>query len=67
MAVDFKTFISVVPHVAAVHKPVLIRGRHGVGKSCVVYQLAEDIGLPVVERRASQMRCGDHLESARVV
>ena len=43
MAVDFKTFISVVPHVAAVRKPVLIRGRHGVGKSCVVYQLAEDI------------------------
>ena len=37
MAVDFKTFISVVPHVTAVRKPVLVRGRHGVGKSQVVY------------------------------
>ena len=55
MAVVFKTFISVVPHVTAVLKPVLIRGRHGVGKSCVVYQFADAAGLPVVERRASQM------------
>ena len=41
MAIDFKTFNQVAPHVAAVHKPVLLRGRHGVGKSEVVYQLAE--------------------------
>ena len=61
MAVDFKTFISVVPHVTAVRKPVLVRGRHGVGKSQVVYQLASTIGLPVVERRASQMTEGDLL------
>ena len=61
MAVDFKTFVSVVPHVTSVRKPVLVRGRHGVGKSQVVYQLAEVIGLPVVERRASQMTEGDLL------
>jgi len=61
MAVDFKTFVSVAPHVARVRKPVLLRGRHGIGKSCVVYQLAEVIGLPVVERRASQMTEGDLL------
>ena len=59
MAVDFKTFNLVVPHVAAVKKPVLLRGRHGVGKSCVVYQTAQTLGLPVVERRASQMTEGD--------
>ena len=59
MAVDFKTFLQVVPHVTAIKKPVLIRGRHGVGKSEVVYQFAESIGLPVVERRASQMTEGD--------
>ena len=59
MAVDFKTFRNVAPHVIAVHKPVLLRGRHGVGKSEVVYQVAEDLGLPVVERRASQMTEGD--------
>ena len=59
MAVDFKTFNSVAPYVLAVKKPVLLRGRHGVGKSQVVYQVAESIGLPVVERRASQMTEGD--------
>jgi hypothetical protein len=59
MAFDFKTFNQVAPLVAAVKKPVLLRGRHGVGKSCVVYQTAEKLGLPVVERRASQMTEGD--------
>jgi len=59
MAIDFKTFRNVAPHVIAVHKPVLLRGRHGVGKSEVVYQIASDIDLPVVERRASQMTEGD--------
>ena len=39
MAVDFKTFASVVDHVTAVRKPVLLRGRHGIGKSTVVYQM----------------------------
>jgi len=61
MAVDFKTFVAIAPHVTAVRKPVLLRGRHGVGKSCVVYQTAESLGLPVVERRASQMTEGDLL------
>ncbi len=59
MAVDFVTFVNIVPHVTSVKKPVLLRGRHGVGKSTVVYQFAEQIGLPVVERRASQMTEGD--------
>ena len=59
MAIDFKTFIDVVPHVCAVRKPVLLRGRQGGGKSQVVSQLAETRGLPVVERRASQMTEGD--------
>ena len=59
MAVDFKTFNAVAPLVARVKKPILLRGRHGVGKSCVVYQTAAAMGLPVVERRASQMTEGD--------
>ena len=59
MAIDFKTFVEVVKYVTDVHKPVIIRGRHGVGKSTVVYQYADKIGLPVVERRASQMTEGD--------
>jgi hypothetical protein len=61
MAVDFKTFVSIAPHVVDIRKPVLLRGRHGIGKSCVVYQTAASLGLPVVERRASQMTEGDLL------
>ena len=59
MAIDFKTFNSIVDFVLDDKKPVLIRGRHGIGKSCVVYQTAERLSLPVVERRASQMTEGD--------
>lgn len=61
MAVDFKTFLSVSAHVLDVGLPVLIRGRHGVGKSEVVYMTAKSRALPVVERRASQMTEGDLL------
>ena len=61
MAVDFATFVATVPHIFDAKLPVLLRGRHGVGKSQVVYQLAEYRGLPVVERRASQMTEGDLL------
>ena len=59
MSVDFKTFIAVAPLVANVRKPILLRGRHGIGKSEVVYQTAASLGLPVIERRASQMTEGD--------
>jgi len=59
MAVDFKTFTNIVDHVTAVRKPVLLRGRHGIGKSTVVYQYADKKGMPIVERRASQMTEGD--------
>jgi len=59
MALDFQTFTSVAPHVLAVKKPLMLRGRHGIGKSELVYQIAETLNLPVVERRASQMTEGD--------
>lgn len=59
MAIDFKTFSDVVPHVLAIKKPVLLRGRHGIGKSEMVYSIADGLELPVVERRASQMTEGD--------
>ena len=38
--------------------PMLIRGRHGIGKSEFVYQLAAARELPVIEMRASQMTEG---------
>ena len=59
MSVDFKTFTKLAPAVSAAGLPVILRGRHGVGKSQVVYQIAKDLELPVVERRASQMTEGD--------
>ena len=59
MAIDFATFLNVAPHILNSKLPVLIRGRHGVGKSEVVYQIAATRDLPVVERRASQMTEGD--------
>lgn len=59
MAVDFATFLKVVPHVVAVKKPVLVRGKHGIGKSELIYALASVLNRNVVERRASQMTEGD--------
>jgi hypothetical protein len=59
MALDFQTFVSVAPHVLTVKKPLMLRGRHGIGKSELVYQIAKGMALPVVERRASQMTEGD--------
>jgi hypothetical protein len=61
---DFKTLSVVLSHVLnpenpEANFPVMIRGRHGVGKSQVVYQLAEKLGMKVVERRISQMMEGD--------
>ena len=61
MAIDFKLLSAVLPAVTAAKHPVLIRGRHGIGKSMTVYQYAEKIGFPIVERRASQMTEGDLL------
>jgi len=66
MSIDFKTFLSIVPHIIKAKFPILTRGRHGIGKSTVVYQLADQLGLPVVERRASQMTEGDLLGLPKV-
>ena len=59
--IDYATFNKVIQPIINARFPVLIRGRHGIGKSTVVYQLAKKLGLPVVERRASQMTEGDLL------
>ena len=64
MPIDFQTFDAVINSVIntdAENYSVMIRGRHGVGKSQVVYQYAEKFGLQVVERRISQMTEGDIL------
>jgi MoxR-like ATPase len=59
--IDYKTFLQVIHPIINARFPVLVRGRHGIGKSTIVYQLADDLKLPVVERRASQMTEGDLL------
>ena len=48
MAIDFATFMTVAPHVLNSRLPVLIRGKHGVGKSQIVYQISESRDLPVI-------------------
>jgi len=45
--IDFATFLGFIDHVLDARFPVLIRGRHGVGKSEVVYQTAARRGLDV--------------------
>ena len=61
MAIDFNSLSNILPVVSGAGFPVLLRGRHGIGKSESVYQFARAVGMPVVERRASQMTEGDLL------
>ncbi len=62
---DIKTFIKVVSKLPA-GQSVLVRGPHGIGKSLIFRQIAEDIvlsdgtvGLPLIDRRLAQMTEGD--------
>jgi len=61
---DFKTLDLILRDLIDVNDtsanyPIMIRGRHGIGKSQLVYQLGERLGMKVIERRASQMQEGD--------
>jgi hypothetical protein len=58
---DFATIIPVATASLRAGMPVMLQGNHGIGKSQVAYQIAEDLGLPVVEKRASQLTEGDLL------
>ena len=69
--ISFAQFSKIAPRIIRSRKPVMGHGRHGIGKSEIVYQLAdklpgilgpdftmtwgEDYLFPIVERRASQM------------
>lgn len=53
-----KTFKNIAKRLP-VDISVLIRGRHGSGKSQCVYQIAKELNLPVLERRLSQLTEGD--------
>jgi hypothetical protein len=61
MKVTIKQFLNTVKYVARNKTPILIRGPHGIGKSELVSQIANELGLEVVMRRGSQMTSGDLL------
>jgi hypothetical protein len=58
-SVNMKQATVLMKMYAKAKKPTLIRSRHGVGKSQLVYEIAEEFGLPVVERRLSQLTEGE--------
>ena len=62
---DIKTFVNVVSHLPA-GQAVLVRGPHGIGKSAIFRQIAQEIkpssgskGIPLIDRRLAQMTEGD--------
>jgi MoxR-like ATPase len=58
---SFATLATIIPAVVDAGFPIMIRGRHGIGKSETVYQFARARSMELVERRASQMTEGDLL------
>ena len=52
---DFTSVLPLINSILDVKLPVMIRGRHGVGKSEVAYMIGRERDLPVVEIRASQL------------
>ena len=54
--ITFKDLLDIIKPILEIKKPILLRGKHGIGKSELVYQIADTIvQLPLIERRASQM------------
>ena len=57
---DIKTFINVAPQLPA-DISLMVRGPHGIGKSQIFKQVADVLGLELIDRRLSQMTEGDLL------
>lgn len=55
---DIKSFVYCVENLTP-DVSVLSRGGHGIGKSAVVAQLAKKFGLPLIDKRLSQLSEGD--------
>lgn len=55
---DIKSFVYCVENLTS-DVSVLSRGGHGIGKSAVVAQLAKKFGLPLIDKRLSQLSEGD--------
>jgi hypothetical protein len=57
---DIATFLKVAPSLPA-DISLMIRGPHGIGKSQIFKQVADSLGLEMIDRRLSQMTEGDLL------
>lgn len=55
---DIATFVEIAKSLPP-EISVLVRGVHGIGKSETVHQIAEALGLELIDRRMSQMTEGD--------
>ena len=57
---DIKTAINTIPLLPA-RQAIMIRGPHGIGKSQIFQQIADKLGMELIDRRLSQMTEGDLL------
>ena len=57
---DIKTFVETASRLPA-NISLMVRGPHGIGKSQIFKQVADGLGLELVDRRLSQMTEGDLL------
>jgi len=55
---DFETLKEIIIGLPT-KQSIFIRGKHGIGKSNVVEQIGEELELPVIQRRLSQLTEGD--------
>lgn len=59
---DFKILANLLWPIMSCKYPIMLRGKHGIGKSDIVQQLANYIGVKaLIDKRASQMQEGDLL------
>jgi hypothetical protein len=56
--VEIRTFVRVVSSMPS-NISILARGPHGIGKSQIFKQVADNLELPLIDRRLSQMTEGD--------
>ena len=55
---NIKTFVQVISSLPS-NISVLAKGPTGIGKSHIVHQIGDNLNLPVIDRRLSQMTEGD--------
>lgn len=64
-SMNFETFLSCAKALPS-NISIMIRGDHGIGKSESVFELGAHFGLPVIDKRLSQMGEGDMIGLPKV-